>query len=259
MNNMKNERKNVKTKSSNKRIWVVILFLIVTIIAAFIALRGSYLEKLEIGEKYVSVFWKNFEYKTITILITFATLFFAMFAANKRIAKGLKDFFDDEKKEMPKLPNKSISLIISVIVSVCTANITTNKLILFLNSASFQMEDKIFGNDMSYYLFQKPFIEYVLWFGIIALVAITAYMGIYYIVALNTQFAGGVRSETLKTSKIIKQILGNTKVLSILIAILTFFKTQDLSSSKFLTIGDKSSYSLYGARVNRFKHKALGI
>ena len=212
---------------------------------------------MEMGEQYIDVFWKNFQYKSISLIVTFLFIFAAVYITNKRISSGLKEFFDDEKKPMPKLPNKSISLIIATLVSLLTSNLTMNKLILFINSTSFEIEDKIFHHDIGYYLFQKPFLEYIVWFGIITLVAITAYAGIYYIVALNTQF-DGVRSETLKNSKIVKQLLNNVKVLSILIAVLAFFKTQDLNSAKFLTISDKTSYSLYGAGLADISIKLWG-
>lgn len=219
--------------------------------------RSAYLEKLEIGEQYVSVFWTNFQYKTISLVVTFIFIFTAMYITNKRISSGLKEFFDDEKKAMPKLPNKSISLIVSTIVSLVTSGLTMNKLILFVNSTKFEIQDQIFHHDIGYYLFQKPFLEYIIWFGIITIVALTVYAGAYYIVALNTQF-DGVRSETLKKSKIVKQLLNNAKVLSILLAILTFFKTEDLCSSKFLSVGDKNTYSLYGAGLADVSIKLWG-
>ena len=244
-------------KKSKKRTFIVILFLIVVTIGLIVMFKGAYLEKLEIGEQYISVYWKNFQYKTISLIATFVFVFLAIYSTNKRISSGLKEFFDDEKKAMPKLPNKSISLIIATLVSLVTSNLTMNKLILFINSTSFEIEDKIFHHDIGYYLFQKPFLEYILWFSIITVVAITIYAGIYYIVALNTQF-DGVRSETLKKSKIIKQFLNNVKVLSILIAILAFFKTQDLSTSKFLSIGEKNTYSLYGAGLADVSIKLWG-
>ncbi len=215
------------------------------------------MEKLEIGEQYVSVFWTNFKYKTISLIATFAFIFAGVYITNKRIYSGLKQFFEDEKKQMPKLPNKSISLIIATIVSLVTSEMTMSKLILFINSTSFEIKDQIFHHDIGYYLFQKPFLEYILWFGIITIVALTAYAGIYYIIALNTQF-DGVKSETLKNSKIVKQLLNNAKILSILIAILAFFKTQDLNASKFLSIGDKTSYSLYGAGLTDVSIKLWG-
>ena len=237
--------------------FIVILFIAVIAVVLTVMFRSAYLEKLEIGEQYVSVFWTNFKYKTISLIATFVLIFIGVYITNKRIYSGLKQFFEDEKKEMPKLPNKSVSLIIATIVSIATSELTMSKLILFVNSTSFEIQDQIFHHDIGYYLFQKPFLEYILWFGIITIVALTAYAGIYYIIALNTQF-DGVKSETLKNSKIVKQLLNNAKILSILIAILAFFKTQDLSASKFLSIGDKTAYSLYGAGLADVSIKLWG-
>jgi len=237
--------------------FIVILFIAVMAVVLTVMFRSAYLEKLEIGEQYVSVFWTNFKYKTISLIATFVLIYAGVYITNKRIYSGLKQFFEDEKKEMPKLPNKSISLIIATIVSLATSEFTMSKLILFVNSTSFEIKDQIFHHDIGYYMFQKPFLEYILWFGIFTVIALTAYAGVYYIIALNTQF-DGVKSETLKNSKIVKQILNNAKILSILIAVLAFFKTQDLSASKFLTIGDKTSYSLYGAGLADVSIKLWG-
>lgn len=249
--------KKVKTNKPNKRVFFVILFLIIVITAGSIILRASYLEKMEIGQQYVSVFWKNFEYKSISMIITFILLFFSIYIANKRINSGLKPFYEDEKTTMKKLPNKSISFILATLVSIVTANTTSKKLMLFLNNTKFEINDKIFGYDIGYFMFQKPFIEYLLWFTIITIVVLTIYMGVYYVIALNTQF-DGVRSETLKKSKIVSQLLSNVKVLSIVLAVLAFIKTQDLSSAKFLSVGDKSGYPLYGAGVADVSIKLWG-
>lgn len=237
--------------------FIVILFIAVMAVVLTVMFRSAYLEKLEIGEQYVSVFWTNFKYKTISLIATFALIFAGVYITNKRIYSGLKQFFEDEKKAMPRLPNKSISLIIATIVSLATSELTMSKLILFVNSTSFEIKDQIFHHDIGYYMFQKPFLEYILWFGILTIIALTAYAGIYYIIALNTQF-DGVKSETLKNSKIVKQLLNNAKILSVLVAALAFFKTQDLSASKFLSIGDKTSYSLYGAGLADVSIKLWG-
>ena len=237
--------------------FIVILFLAVMAVVLTVMFRSAYLEKLEIGEQYVSVFWTNFKYKSISLIGTFLFIYAGVYITNKRIYSGLKQFFDEEKRTMPKLPNKSISLIIASIVSLITSEFTMNKLILFVNSTSFEIKDQIFHNDIGYYLFTKPFLEYILLFGIITIVALTAYAGVYYIIALNTQF-DGVKSETLKNSKIVKQLLNNSRILAVLVAILAFFKTQDLSASKFLTIGDKNTYSLYGAGLADISIKLWG-
>ena len=94
--------KTIKTKKAKKRNFVVILFFLIIAFSLFIMFKGAYLEKLEIGEQYISVFWKNFQYKTISLIATFIFIFSAVYITNKRILSGLKDFFNDEK-EFPKL------------------------------------------------------------------------------------------------------------------------------------------------------------
>ena len=47
--------------------FIVILFLAVLAVVLTVMFRSAYLEKLEIGEQYVSVFWTNFKYKTISL------------------------------------------------------------------------------------------------------------------------------------------------------------------------------------------------
>ena len=86
-------------KKSKKRIFIVILFLIVIAITLVVMFRGAYLEKLEMGEQYVSVFWKNFQYKTISLVATFLFIFAALYITNKRISSGLKEFLMMRKKQ----------------------------------------------------------------------------------------------------------------------------------------------------------------
>ena len=44
-------------KKTKTRMLLVLLFLVIVAIIGYIALRGQYLELLEIGENYTSVFW----------------------------------------------------------------------------------------------------------------------------------------------------------------------------------------------------------
>ena len=79
---------------------------------------------------------------------------------------------------MPKLPNKSISLIIAALVSLVTSGLTMSKLILFLNATSFEIDDPIFHHDIGYYLFQKPFLEYIVWYAMITIVVLIILAGV---------------------------------------------------------------------------------
>ena len=146
---MEEEKKTIKTKEKKKvsRKVIVLVVIVLTILMGYIYFRGEYLESLEIGEQYTSIFWQNLRYSGITLACIFVLTFIIMLYTNSRIKAGLKKFFEQEKKEMPKLPNKSISLIISILVSAISTNAILNKLILFTNSAQFVSTDPIFGID----------------------------------------------------------------------------------------------------------------
>ena len=130
---------------------IVIAFLIIIAIVTFVDIRGSYLEYKELGENYISVFSTNVIYKYSVIVINFIILFLIMYLTGRSIKKGLKVFFDQEKKEMPKLANKSIALIVSTIVSVVIGNILTPKIMLALNQATFVQTDGVFNLDISFF------------------------------------------------------------------------------------------------------------
>lgn len=246
-------------KKSAKRRTIVVLFSIVFIIIAYIMYRGNYLEYLEIGKNYIGAFTDQIKYRSITIIISFIWIFGLMYFTNKRIQKGLKPFFSEENKEMPKLLNKSISFITAAIGSVITSNIFLQKTILFFNSTSFGKTDFIFGHDIGYYLFIKPFLQAVLIYILVTIVLSTLYAAVYYIVSLNTQFVNGVTTESLKNSIIKKQLLNNAKILVIIIAVLTFINAEDLSSRPFLTVGENEySYAISGAGTSDVSIKVWG-
>lgn len=246
---MEEEKKTIKTKEKKKvsRKVIVLVVIVLTILMGYIYFRGEYLESLEIGEQYTSIFWQNLRYSGITLACIFVLTFIIMLYTNSRIKAGLKKFFEQEKKEMPKLPNKSISLIISILVSAISTNAILNKLILFTNSAQFVSTDPIFGIDIGYFIFQKPFLEFICFYILIFIIGLTIYTAIYYIVCFN-QYFDGIDRETLKNSHLVKQLLRNVIWIAVILAALILLNTQSLGTQKFLTIetGD-TSYSLYGA------------
>ncbi len=254
--NTKDELKKV-SKNKQKRNIIVILFILIAIIIAYIIYRGTYLEIQEIGEQYISVFWKNFTY-TISIFVSnFILLYIIFYIANSKIKKGLKKFFEQEKREMPKLINKSISFIMAIVVSFLVTNVFKEKLMLFLNSASFEMNDPILGYDIGYFVFQKPFIEFVILYLLALIIGITIYTTIYYIVSFN-MFFDGVDRDTLKNSHLLKQLFTHILIATVLIASFIFVRTQDVGLQKFLNLQDETSYSLWGAGLSDVTIKMWG-
>ena len=237
-----------KAKSKKKkRMWIVVFFALLTAMVAYVMLRGTYLETLEIGEIYINSFWQNVKYMTITLVVNFIVIYILMYMTNLKIKKGLKVFFDQEHKEMPKLLNKSIAFITAVLISAVTSGIIKEKAVLCFNAAQFGVTDSIFGLDIGYFVFQKPFIQLILMYAMIAVVALAIYTVLYYIITFN-MFFDGVDRKTLKNSKLITQITNSIMLLAVLLAGYIFFQSQDIGTEKFLTLNEEdTSYSLYGA------------
>lgn len=222
------------SKHINWRRLAVIIFLLIFALGTYINLRGSYLEYKELGENYLSVYFTNLKYKYSVMLINFILLYLIMYFTGRGIKKGLKVFFEEEKKEMPKLPNKSISLVVSVIVSIVTSMYFTSKIILYASNVSFGKTDKIFNLDISFFMFSEPLIKMIIIYIAIILIGITVYSAIYWIVVFNKYF-DGIDKETFKKSWLMKKIYTNIKLISIVIALYTLIGTLDIVFDTFLT------------------------
>ena len=225
-------------KEKNKiRTILVLIFLIVFFIVAYIAFKGSYLEYKELGENYLDIFWTNFKYRYYTMGINFIVIYVLMYFTNRGIKKGLKPFFEQEKKEMPKLINKSISLVIATIVSIIVANVLISEIILFKSDATFGITDPIFNFDISFYMFIKPLVEKLIYYAIFIVIGLSVYMMIYYVAVFN-MFFDGIDKETLIKSKLIKKLERNIIIISVLIAGITLLNTTNIVFQKLLTIQD---------------------
>ena len=252
------QENNVQKKKNKTRMILVILFLIIFAIGNYISLRGSYLEYKELGENYINIYQTNLKYKYIIMGINFVFLYIVMYFTNIGIKKGLKEFFDEEKKEMPKLLNKSLSLVIAAIGSVVVSNLLLNKILLLSSNTSFGITEPIFNLDISYYMFIKPIIEFFIIYFIGLIIGLTIYMILYYIIVFNIHF-DGIDRKTLKQSKLMKKGIRNLKLVTIGIALLTLLNTQNVVLQKFITLEDdveltgagftESTVKLWGYRI----------
>lgn len=238
-----------KPKKKKSRMYLVLLFLLLTALVMYVIYRGNYLEILELGENYLPIFWRNIAYTSITFITNFLVLFILIYFTNRKIKKGLQPFFEEEKRKMPKILNKSLAFVLAIIVSGLTTSVLLDKVMLCFNSAGFGINDPIMNYDIGYFVFQKPFIEFILIYAMGIVVGLTIYAALYYIIAINHYF-DGVNRETLRKSPLIKQALVNLRVLAVLLGISIIIWTQNIGTQKFMTLEqDSMAYSLYGAGV----------
>ena len=243
---------NLNKKKKNKtRMILVLLFLLLFAGISYIELRGSYLEYLELGQNYTNIFYTNLTYRYGIMAVNFVILYFT----NRGIKKGLKPFFEKEKKEIPKLPNKSLALVISALVSFVTSSALMQKIMLIANGTSFGIQDPIFGLDIAYYMFQKPVIETLALYFVILFVGLSIYMALYYVIAFNRYF-DGVDGKMLKESLFMKKLTRNALLIIIGIAILTVINTQNTMFGKILTV--KNDLEIVGAGMTETTIKLWG-
>lgn len=238
--------KNKLRISKKMRAIIVIIFIAIYALGTYVSLRGQYLEYVELGEQYVEKFFTDIKYKYSIMGTTFVLLSIILYFTNKGIKKGLKPFFEQEKREVPKLPNKSITLIVAAIVSVIVSNDLVDKVLLFVSNASFGKTDIIFNLDISYYMFIKPLVEALLSDFVKMMIALSAYMAGYYIIIFNFYFKA-VDRELLRKSKLIKKLLRNAIIVSIGMALQNALNTQNIVTGKFLTLNNGTE--LTGAGV----------
>ncbi|MCI9178351.1 MAG: UPF0182 family protein [Clostridia bacterium] len=242
----------LQAPKKKKRKGIVLIFFILAILVTYVIYRGEYLETLELGEKYLSIYWQNLSYQVLTFGVNFVILYFLIYLTNKRIKKGLRPFFEEEKKQIPKMLNKSIAFIGAIIVSFFVTNTMLEKLLLCVNATSFGLTDPILGYDIGYFIFGQPFVQFVLRYIFMLVVGLTIYAALYYIIAFNSYF-DGINRETLKQSKILKQLCTNIMIIAILLAGVIFTETLNVGIQKFMTLPGnegEAAYSLWGAGIS---------
>lgn len=244
------------------RTLIVLIVLALFVFGSLILYRANYLETLEIGEEYLEVFSQNLNYKFYIGAINFIVIFTIVCITNRHIKKGLKSFFDEEKKEMPKLPNKSLALVFALVTSLVVSSMFLQKTIWFVNSAQFGIPDPIFNTDIGFYIFKAPLIGQLLYYGLTLTILLAAYTALYYIITFNTYFEG-VSRQTLKSSKFIKQLLGYAMLIAAFVSGIIFFNVQNIGTDTFLSLDNKMETSLVGAGavdwIKLWGYRILGV
>ena len=241
------ESEEKKKKDKLKRNLVIVV-LTIAVLIIYVIQRGEYLEIKEIGARYIPMFWTNFRAMLATAVLNFSIVFLAIYFATKKIKEGLKPFFDDENKEMPKLPQKSISFIIATLITIITSNMLMENALLCLYHTKFVITDPALGNDIGFYVFILPFIKLLVTYALVLLISITIYSALYYLLVFNLCF-DGIRRETVSKSIILNQVLFAIKAIVFAFGILIMVETENIGVQKFITLNSNESlnYVLYGA------------
>jgi len=264
------KEKSTETKNTSNKIKhftirtiAVLLTIALFVIVNYVSYKAEYIHFIEIGEQYKTTFeMKNSVYSKMLAGMV-AGIFVYIFVLNIFIKHGLKKFFVEEKKTMPKLPNKSLAAIIGMIGGAIATSALFDKYMIFKNAAMFGHTDPIFDADIGYYMFSLPFIQAIIAFMAAIVIVSIVYVAFYFVIALNTYF-NGVSSETLKNNTMLKLEYFFVVILAILLAAYVIISSQNILTGNMITIGDANKIELVGAgktdvTIKLWGYRLLGI
>ena len=223
-----------KKKVLTLRRILVTAFLIICVIVAYINFRGSYLEYKELGENYLKTFLTKEKYQYSVLIINFILVYIIMYFTGRSIKKGLKVFFEQENKKIPRLPNKSIAIVVSIIESIIVQQKFTPNIILCISNTSFREVDPIFNLDVSFFMFIEPLLKMTILYFMVILIGVIIYTFAYYVIVFNKYF-DGIDRETLKQSTAMKMLYRNIELIAIGLCAYILVCSMDIVFDNFLT------------------------
>lgn len=223
-----------KKKVLTLRRILVTAFLIICVIVAYINFRGSYLEYKELGENYLKTFLTKEKYQYSVLIINFILVYIIMYFTGRSIKKGLKVFFEQEDKKIPRLPNKSIAIVVSIIESLIVQQKFTPNIILCISNTSFREVDPIFNLDVSFFMFIEPLLKMTILYFMVILIGVIIYTFAYYVIVFNKYF-DGIDRETLKQSTAMKMLYRNIELIAIGLCAYILVCSMDIVFDNFLT------------------------
>lgn len=250
-----------KKKILTLRRILVTVFLIVCAVIAYINFRGSYLEYKELGENYLQTFLTKEKYYYRVLIINFILVYIIMYFSGRKIKKGLKVFFEQENKQVPRLPNKSIAVVTAIIESLIVGQKFTPNIILWISNTSFRELDAVFGLDVSFFMFIEPLLKMAVLYFIAICIGIIIYTFIYYVIVFNKYF-DGVDRETLKQNLAMKTLYRNIRLIAIGLCAYIVVCSMDIVFDNFLTTDNGiklAGAGLVDSTIKYWGYNILGV
>lgn len=230
-----------KNKTHSKGKIAIIAIAIIAIIGLIIG-SSIYTELIQLKElnqqaNYTSVFTKNLLYKVIFFFASFVVISLFIFVTNIAVIKNLKKFLANNNLEQRKMINAPIALIIGAVGAFLVKDFFYNKALLFLNSVDFGRVDPQFGQDIGYYMFQRPFYMSLFNFILNLWLFIVFYAVVYYAMVMLAALGNSFRLKEFKDKTILRHNLINIAIFFVLKTISYKFQRENLLFSTFTDTG----------------------
>lgn len=209
------------------------VILIVTLIVSGCNFYMEYMQIQEIGSNFVAVFLKDVMTQVTVQTISFLAVFLATFFSLKKVRKVmLKEDQEAFRFLEPNFPLVLISCIFAVITSNLINKAIYSKFLMFLNTTEWGITDPIFGQDISYYVFVRPFLLSLMDSLMALAIFVNCLVAILYVL-----FYGKLGVTNLKTLKKNKRVINHIAfnlLMIVLIRLVSYrFRAEDILFSEF--------------------------
>lgn len=221
-----------KRKVVKAIISVICAFVLVAIISGIADILVGYYEIKEIGENFVSAYFKDIIAKIATIGSIFIVAF--IFAwINTLIAKvKMSKIGVNNELVLKKTKGFWLVLVAAFVFAMMADGDIYKELLLATNSVNFNVLDPVFYMDIGYYVFTRPVILSAVSITTILILFTTIYLFVFYS-SQYLKFGERTFVDMAKEKKIVSHIAFNVILLMLVGSLSTLLHAQDVLTSEF--------------------------
>jgi uncharacterized membrane protein (UPF0182 family) len=223
--------KNIKSVLIKLIIGAVIFVLAVVLISGY-SIYMQYLQVKEVGENFINVFFTNFSTQIIVQVVSFIIVFTIIFISLliiRRVMLKVDISFSFVKNIFPIAV---IAFVFAFFASGFIKASISEKFLMFTNSVSWGTSDPVFNQDISYYVFIRPFLISVI-DSLMGVFIFTTIMTAAIYVLLYSKLGIVDFVEIIKVKGITIHTLFNVIILILIKAISYKFRAEDILYSSF--------------------------
>jgi uncharacterized membrane protein (UPF0182 family) len=177
-------------KKNSRRKILLIVFSLLAVSLGVMAVN-VYLEILQYDEigNFSSAYIKNLLYQLVFSLAAGGIAFFVFALSGFFVRKNCTDYFKKTGMNAGKMYIFIPAVVAGLITAVWVKDKFYREALLFFNKVSFSVKDPVFGKDIGYYIFQRPFLMTLLDFLTNLWIAAVLFTILYYLVSFSTVFS----------------------------------------------------------------------
>ncbi len=214
----------------------IVLWLIIAVVA-FLAITAMslyvrYIQIREVGVQYTDIYFKNLRVGITAQLVSFLIVFLLFTVNNLFIRRNCWKEHNDLKIISDLLPMLLVTAVIAFIASRFIGESVYTRYLEFANATMFNQVDPLLGQDIGYYMFQRPFIMSVVDSAKVILIIQAIYTAIAYFV-LHARMGVESFGDIFKSKSVMTHLCVDIFLVFICIAVTFKFNSENLLYGTF--------------------------